>query len=305
MAIIHIRQKYSSLLISLAGHLLLLVALYALRMHNQHIEPMQAPAPQQKAAKVSFHSPSPERPHTQAPSPTVPVTAPHKSPAPIPPSDQRKGQTPQQIKSITPVPSTSTATDSPQHAGIGPQKAIKPEPRSVQASESSQRAPAHPTDQRKSLSGAAFMNAFRRSVQTEQLAIRPSATQSTEYGHAPQHVQERAKEWQQASYLERIRRAIVAAARRHKKYVRVPAALKTRLYFTLTVDSHGVLKDIPKREASGMDDIDDYISDFFKNIDFPPIPARFKLKEFPVKLTIQLTLAEGGHHLQLTPLYED
>ncbi len=284
---------------SLAGHLLLLGALYALRMHKQHIEPMQAPAPQQKAATVSFHSPSPAKPQTGAPSPTTPVTTPHKRPAPIPPSNQIKGQIAQQIQSITPVPSTSTATDSPQHAGIGPQKEIKQqEPRSIQA-------PDHSTSQRKSLSGAAFMNAFRRSVQTEQLAMRPSATRSTEYGYAPQHVQERAKEWHQASYLERIRRAIAAAARRHKKYVRVPTALKTRLYFTLTVDSHGMLKDIPKREASGMDDIDDYISDFFKNIDFPPIPERFKLKEFPVKLTIQLTLAEGGHHLQLTPLYED
>lgn len=119
------------------------------------------------------------------------------------------------------------------------------------------------------------------------------------------HVQERLKEWGQADYHGKVARALIKAAKIHKKYVRTPIDLNVKLYISLTLDKAGKVKNIDSIEKVGIDDIDQFIKEFFLVTDFPPIPNRFNVDEFSHRLTISLLLSEGGHSLQLRPMSEN
>ncbi len=155
------------------------------------------------------------------------------------------------------------------------------------------------------------MGAFRQSVHAE-AAQRSASTNNGGGGTGsgsgatggPAHVQQRVQEWGRAHYNEKVWRALVRAAKIHKKYVRTPTAVNVKLPITVLLDKKGAVKNILSLEKVGIDDIDDFIKEFFLTTDFPPIPQRIDENEIPHQVTISIRMAEGGHYLQLEPMHE-
>ena len=160
------------------------------------------------------------------------------------------------------------------------------------------------------ISGAAFMGAFRRSMYNDKAARSSSATSrggsgsGTGSGSMPEHVQDRLNEWQWSHYHEKVWKALVKACRIHRKYVRAPVDMQTKINVTLILDKKGKVKNILDIEKVGIDDIDDFIREFFLAADFPEIPKRLPEEEVSKRITISLHMVEGGHYLQLVPMHE-
>lgn len=162
---------------------------------------------------------------------------------------------------------------------------------------------------RRRISGADFMGAFHRSMYTERAETQKTGGGSgTGNGKAiggTAHIQERLSEWGKADYHEKIARALIKAAKIHRKYVHSPVYVNKKIYVTLILDEKGAIKNLDAIEKLGIHDLDEFIREFFLKTDFPPIPRRFNMSEFTHHLTITLTLSEGSHSLQLRPISEN
>ncbi|MBA2307517.1 hypothetical protein H0W26_05270 [Candidatus Dependentiae bacterium] len=156
---------------------------------------------------------------------------------------------------------------------------------------------------RSATTGAALMNAFKRSFYSEHAGEmqQQTAEQGASSGYA--HVTERLKEWDYSSYRGKISKALYKATRLHKKYISAPIAHHGKLSFNLVFNEEGSLRVDPLQPPTGIDELDTYITEFFLKIDQLPIPKRFNLKEFTERVTIQIKFFPGGF-LQLVPINE-
>ena len=202
----------------------------------------------------------------------------------LPPSQPAQ---PLQDERTTPPTLAPTTKALPQLAEA---PASKAEPSMQQRTESP---PKNQSSTKPEISGAAFMQAFA------QAAYEDHAAKAAFSG--PAHVQERVEEWQYAHYREKIAQALIKASRMHRKFIHNPITIKTALPVTLIINEQGIPK--PRfHKMTGVDEVDTFLHEFFQVADFPPLPSRFKLKEFPIQITIHLTMAPGGYYLQLRPL---
>lgn len=294
MYISHTRQKYNSLLISLTVHgLIVLLCLFLLNRGRERSFLLPEPLLQEKAAKVMF---APLRQAGQNASPFQSAQKTASQPN-IQPGKQKKRTITKKIQRnnsnpTSPTPSVASpvpeALESPEKMG----DAYSQGP----AVDETAHGPGGRGNARPS--GAAFMGAFRHSIETEKWEA-AGGTPTSGGGSVPAHIQERVGEWQAADYITKIRKAVAKALRLYKKYVRTPIALNFEGRYTLLLDEKGKIKQLEHHEKTMVDDIDEAIDDFFNSIDFPPIPARLNMKEWPFRCTVKLKLPEGGHVFKL------
>ena len=153
-----------------------------------------------------------------------------------------------------------------------------------------------------SISGATFMRAFHSSVQSyrEELAEQKQARNP----HIPEHVQERIDEWNQFDHYRKVHRALIKATRIYSAFVHTAIPINIRIPFTLVTDENGTLLTKIEGPFTGHEEIDHFLKEFLTKTEYPPLPKRFNKKEFQFNITIQITLSEGSHRLQLRALAE-
>ncbi len=267
------------------------------------------PEKHQKAAQVSFlpkHATALRDPKEQIPREFIPASKKLESRVRPQPraisTTQNEARSPHQSETQldnnslnhSPVKEESTQTPrTPETKGI--RSTAAPDITHGQAATSDK--PSHVT-------GADFMNAFRKSVHQDRQQSRPRTKTGSQAGSSgastlPEHVQAHLDELQFDDYRRKLRRAIIKATRLFKKYVRTPNDLNSQTRCAVTLDKQGKIKNFPLLEKTGIDDIDDAIIELIKSIDFPPLPARLGVEELPFTCQIRLHLPEGGHMLQL------
>ena len=274
------RLKYHSLFLAVLLHALLFMLCYYFSLQRK---PINLPLP----AKVTVEQPT-QTSHSTQPTYEQPIPEPASlgpvSPGPVP------------LEPALPEPasleSASLESASLEPVPLEPAEKI---PVQLKTTESLVRPKEATQKDTSKISGAAFMNAFKESVRTEKENISKAM---------PGHVFERVIDWQTADFRQKITRALIKACHIHRKYVQTYTPIKNVFNVTIVIDKSGRIIKLPKK-ITGAPEIDSYLEEFFKTADFPPIPQRMNLQEYPINVTIHLSLKEGRCNLQLRPSFED
>lgn len=294
------RHTYRSLIISLILHSLLFLLCVYLSVHV----PQELPEGlgSRTPARVSMQV----RPQTQVSgvgtsSNTQPVQA---APLPVPLPAKRPAKPAQKvIPSMTSqsAPETSQRTEGPPQS-VGTRGTLGSGSGEGRAGSGGLSTGTTSSGGSSTVSGATFMRAFHNSIQSyrEELAEQKPARNS----HIPEHVQERIDVWNQFDHYQKVHRALVKATRIYTAFVHTAVPINIRIPFTLVTDEKGTLLTKIEGPFTGHVEIDHFLKEFLTKTEYPPIPKRFNKKEFQFNITIQLTLSEGSHRLQLRALAE-
>ena len=296
------RQKYISLILSVLLHLLLLVLLLYLRSQRGPLfTPEEVLEKRTSPAKISFQNQKakPVRPAPIARPAAIPQPQSIQSAKAV---DQNETQAPIALPSATAQTTvqkgiTQTA-EQPQQADAA-HTGILEEPHANQGKNGTRASGSRSGARRSSISSAAFMNAFKQSVQTERQATVAGPSGHGSQSGIPQHVQERLDEWLYMNYKERAAKAIAKASHFQSKYIIPEKTFEKTIAIEIVIEKNGTLGPMPEK-LSGIPEVDEFLLRIFKSADFPPIPARFNKNRFMLPFPLHISLTRGGlYYLQV------
>ncbi len=314
MQMTHSRQKYQSLVLSLLLHVLLLLFFFMLKMSQRLPFSDEAAEKRTTPAQVSFQTrPTPPIPRAQ-PLPIQPSTV-QSAPKAQPVAPQAHAPQPQIAPLDTAAPTAQEpAQDQPlsqsateQEAGAGENAKdeqessttgfpegytsdVSPKTTTASGPYDGRNAGAHPQGRRgkSSISGSAFMNAFRQSIRAEREEIA-----NTTSGRS--HVQQRLEDWAQAHYIEKINRAIRQATLFPTKYIHLDDDIEKTVILEIPIEKNGTLGKMAD-VITGIEAADEFIKSVLRAADLPPLPKRFAKERFIYKVSFGVSLKKGTNY---------
>jgi hypothetical protein len=270
---LYVKQRYRSLVVSFLLHILLLILCLYLKMNEWDFEG-GALAPHQ-AARVTYETRASQggmssqstplqQPKDKASSIKRPLAA---KPLPLSPRDESQ-------QSIS-------------HEG-GQQKVSQPSSEGTTTKGLSRQAGS-------SLTGKAFMNAFRRAVMRDRYTEgRPADPK------IPAHVEERLAEWGQSHYRERALKALVKAARFTRRYIHRDEDMTMDITITIPLKKDGTV-DIEHVQLRGIEAFDEgLMMAIIQQADWPPFPKRFTGETYQLDIPVHVSLKKGSNFYVLS-----
>ena len=264
------KKKYTSLVISSTLHALVLSLLIFRRMNQtkESLVPLR-----NNPADISLYLPAPAAP-AQKNQPTI-----------------------QQEEHISGKQQSDQSSKSADSATIGHDQTVPLQTKQSGIVGAQNKLEAENTSGSGSISPGSFMQAFQAVVKAERNGT--YANEGVEGSQIPLHVKESLQKWGEVSYKQRIIEGLLAADKRLARHIKSDRTLKKRVQVTVTIKKDGSLGDIIYHQISGIPEIDRYLKDLIKSIDFAPIPDRFNVSSYPFFFTIAFTLYEGTNYIRL------
>ncbi len=306
MQMTHSRQKYQSLVLSLLLHVLLLLFFFMLKMTQRLPFTEEAVEKRTTPAQVTFQTqpppslpqgqPLPIQPRTAQSVPQTPSLAAQPPvaqalAAPEPTAQEPAQEQPNQ--SVTNQEAGDNAADGPSSAmgfpegyssDASPHAAVATGPSDGQNAG----APTRGRRGKSSISGSAFMNAFRQSIRAEREEIA-----NTTSGRS--HVEQRLEDWAQAHYIEKINRAIRQATLFPTKYIHLDDDIEKTVILEIPIEKNGTLGKMAD-VITGIEAADEFIKSVLRAADLPPLPKRFDKERFIYKVSFGVSLKKGTNY---------
>jgi hypothetical protein len=262
------KQQYRSLFVSLLLHALLLYAVVSLKMKYQgESEPGAAPG---VAARVSYARYKAQTASAKKTAPAQSIPKPQKQTALKKDDLSTQPALPAEPSQSTPEPVGLPVTTDQVPGRLGGQIESKT----------------------KRISGKAFMNAFKRAVQTERFE-EEQRTQTIP--GIPPDIQHRLSSWGMYDYRQKVHKAFAKATLFNSRFVRLDEDFNKTITVKVPILKNGKLGDVSTLKITGIKDIDDTILKVLKDADFPPIPNRFGLDMFYEDIEIHVNLPKGSN----------
>ncbi len=302
-------QKYTSLILSLLLHVLLFLLFFMIKMHRHLVLEEEPQAKRSNPTKISYVQQTPT-----APTPITPQSSPATTglnPLTQPNSQATKQEVTEQVDQQEAQEeaesfSQSQAPAAMNEAGKDQGKAAEAQSHSrngislgigsssIADTTEHKEAPSQGKKRRRrsSISGAAFMNAFKQSLRTE----REEMAGGSSYSDSPSSaVQERLEEWAEAHYIQSIYRALKKAARFSSKILNSQADIHRSVPLEIPIEKNGALGKLAD-VITGIEEADEHLKNILKQADFPPIPKRFNKDRFVLRTMLNVSLKKGVNY---------
>lgn len=121
------------------------------------------------------------------------------------------------------------------------------------------------------------------------------------YGNAPEHVKARLREWKIADYLQKISAALIRACKLSGKHIYIDREVDEDFIARLLINKDGTFTVAVPNPITGVKEVDDFLANFFAQIDLPPIPKHLNLNNLVHSIQIRLKIQRGGSYIFLEP----
>ena len=287
------RQKYTSLVVSVLLHALMLLLLILFKMQQEPVSLQTGDAEKSTTpARVSYQPFVPTKSPSITPRPALPVSS-------KPLQKQAEPSREKQEQQITTEESTeeAPAPEVLQNNIVDAPTAVPTEGSYSPFANTGRKRRRKPGSS--SITGTDFMRALRQSIHRERAEqMIQDEAQSTIYGQPskPEEIAKaRLEEWGEFHYRQRIMKAVGHESLIHAKYITPSQSVRQYITVEISIDKKGHLVKMTEK-PSGIQEVDEFLQTILKATDFPPIPARYNKDIYTYTFRIWMELNKDGFY---------